>query len=128
MLRPVEPRTSERRDEQRQRETPENQQQQMTNLLPADRLVRILLMNINDGNCTTTFFSRLIRWINTGIEIAARPPRNKGDRKFISASTSDAHAWPDRRTARRRAACPCRTARSRCDDRAAPCRASPRAG
>ena len=39
--------------------------------------------NMSDGNSTTTFRSRLIRWMMTGIAIAARPARKAGARKLI---------------------------------------------
>src|SRR5690349_7281991 len=39
--------------------------------------------NISDGNRTTRFRSRCIRWISTGMTTAPRPTKNAGVRKDI---------------------------------------------
>ena len=41
----------------------------------------ILRRNISDGNSTTDFRSRCVRWISTGTASAARPSKNSGVRK-----------------------------------------------
>src|SRR3569832_2254239 len=47
-------------------------------------------MNISDGNSTTTFRSRLIKWMITGTAMAASAPRKAGARKFIDYALPDA--------------------------------------
>ena len=48
----------------------------------------ILRMNINEGNSMTSFRSRWIIWMITGTASVAKPSKNKGARKPLSAPDS----------------------------------------
>jgi hypothetical protein len=81
-----------KRGDDKHRDAPEDQQQEMANLLPPHRAYGMRCRNMSDGNSTTTFRSRLIKWMITGTATAGRQ-RNECE-KFTSPHRLNRGARP----------------------------------